>query len=431
MKLKLIAPSNIPISLENVTDTKLITLYPKYALLLLSALTPSDWEVKIVDETIEDDNIDEPVDLVGITVATSRAYRAYKIAEIYRAKNVKVILGGIHVSILPNEAIQYADAVVIGESEYTWPILLEDFKKGNLKKFYYAPKTHHLVDLPVPRRDLLKRKFYDKPDTVETSRGCPFDCEYCCSKFFGQNYRFRPIENVINEISTLEGNYVVFLDDNIIGNKQRAKELFEGMIPLCKKWTAQSTIDIVDDKALLNLAQKSGCTNLMIGFDTLNTRNLSIINKRFNDVKRYSSSIKILQDYGVRVVGHFIFGFDEDDDRVFDSTLEFVNKNKIHLPLFWLLTPYPGTRLYTRLKAEGRIFDSNWENYDSRHVTFKPNKMSPEKLHEGYQLAYREVTSLYSIARRTFNFQKHFVSRVKYNLFTRKMAQSGFFYYIE
>ena len=431
MKIKLIAPSHVSATLKDGTNGKLVTLYPKYGLLLLAALTQNDWKVKVIDEAIENDDVNETVDLVGITVTSSKAHRAYKIAEAYRSKNIKVVLGGIHVSVLPDEAIQHADAVVIGEAEHTWPTLLEDFKKGHLKKFYYPPGPYNLANLPVPRRDLIRREFYDKPDTVETSRGCPFDCEYCCSKFFGRQYRFRPIENIIREIETLKNNYVVFLDDNIIGNKKRAKELFEKMIPLHKRWTAQSTVNITEDKELLRLVQKSGCTNLMIGFDTLNSKNLTIINKRFNDVRKYSTAIKILQDHGIRVVGHFIFGLDEDDEGVFDRTLEFVNRNKIHVPLFWILTPYPGTRLHRRLKEENRIFDFNWDNYNSRQVVFKPNKMSPEKLYEGFLLAYKEIASLSSIIHRTFNFQKDLVSRIKFNLFVRKMAKSGFLYYVE
>lgn len=431
MKIKLIAPSNISSNLKDSMDGKLLTLYPKYGLLLLASLTPDDWKVKIIDESIENDCVNETVDLVGITVTSSKAPRAYKIAETYRSKNIKVVLGGIHVSVLPNEAIQHADTIVIGEAEHTWPSLLDDLKKGSLKKFYYAPGTYNLANLPLPRRDLIRRKFYDKPDTVETSRGCPFDCEYCCSKYFGHQYRFRPIEDVIKEIKTIKGDYVVFLDDNIIANKRRAKELFRKMIPLNKKWTAQCTVNITKDKELLRLAQKSGCTNLMIGFDTLNPENLAIINKRFADVKKYSTVIKTIQDHGIRVVGHFIFGFDEDDEGVFDRTIKFVDRNKIHVPLFWVLTPYPGTKLYRRLKKENRILDFNWGNYDSRHVVFKPNKMSPEKLHEGFMLAYKEIVSLSSIINRTFNFQKDLFSRIKFNFFIRKMAKSGFWYYIE
>ena len=424
MKLKLIAPSTH-------TYAGFTAIYPKYNLLLVAALTPSSWEISIIDECIEEINFDEKADLVGITVTTSKANRAYAIADIYKSKGIKVVLGGIHPSIFPYEAIEHADAVVIGEAEYTWPMLINDFVNGSLKKFYISEKRHSLVSLPHPRRDLVKRNHYQGPDVLETSRGCPFKCEYCCTKFFGQNYRYRPIGDLVEEIRSIQHNYIVFMDDNILGNWGRAKKLFIELIPLEKHWSAQCTVNIGQDSELVNLAAKSGCKNLIMGFETLNEHNLVQINKKLNNVAKYEEYIKILHDHGIRTTANFIFGFDDDDESVFETTVNFVESNKIHAPIFWILTPYPGTLLYERLEEENRIIDWNWDNYDSRHVVFKPKRISPEKLYEGFWKAYKEITSFRSIFKRVFTLDQDFLCRLSFNLFIRKMAKQGIVYWVE
>lgn len=424
MKLKLIAPSRRRYAVSTA-------IYPKYSLLLLAALTPPSWEISILDECIEHINFEENVDLVGITVTTSKVNRAYEIADIYRSKGIKVALGGIHPSMFPDEAIEHADAVVIGEAEYTWPILIKDFLNRSLKKFYASEKRHDLINLPHPRRDLLKQDHYQAPNVLETSRGCPFKCEYCSTKFFGEDYRYRPISDIIEEIKSIPGDHIAFMDDNIIGNRTRAKRLFSELVPLKKHWSAQCVVNIAEDLELVNLAAKSGCKNLIIGFETLNEHTLSQINKRFNNPAKYEEYIKILHGHGIRTTANFIFGFDDDDESVFEKTVHFVEKNRIHAPIFWILTPYPGTLLCERLKIENRIIDWNWDNYDGRHVVFKPKRISPEKLYKGFWEGYKEIASLKSIFKRVFNLDEDFLTRLYFNLFIRRMAKKGIVYYVE
>jgi radical SAM superfamily enzyme YgiQ (UPF0313 family) len=282
------------------------------------------------------------------------------------------VLGGLHTTALPDEAIQHADAVVLGEAEGTWPKLLDDFKHHRLERFYSAPRPS-LVDLPLPRRDLLKPRSYITTATVQTTRGCPFACSFCSvTEFFGRSYRTRPVQEVIKEIRALKTKFVGFIDDNIIGNHRYARELFTALIPERVKWLGQASLNLARDPELLKLAKASGCLGLFIGFESLSEAGLTELNKTYQSPGNFRSAIKKIQDYGIGIEGSFIFGLDADTPDVFKRTLDFAVSSGLELASFGVLTPFPGTPLYRKLERERRIISRDWRKYDIGHAVYKP-----------------------------------------------------------
>lgn len=272
MKIELIAPGWQEPSLWSVPTFRL----PPLSLPMIASLTPDDFDISISDENISPIDFNKDIDLAAITVMTPLAPRAYEIADRFRAKGVRVVLGGMHPSFLPEEAIQHADAVVIGEAEGVWAELLEDFKQGKLKQFYKCSSFPQLENLPIPRRELFPSKGYFTVNTVQVTRGCPFDCDFCTvTKFFGNKHRYRPIDEVVVEVSSLKGKSVVFVDDNIIGNIPYAKELFKALIPLKIKWLSHASINVARDEELLRLSAESGCVGYMIGFESISQESLN------------------------------------------------------------------------------------------------------------------------------------------------------------
>ena len=338
---------------------------PQVALPIIAALTPRDIEISITDENVENIDFEKKLDLVGITTMTATAPRAYAIADQFRKRGVKVVIGGMHATALPQEVLGHADSVVVGEAEGSWQRLIEDLRRGKPEKLYSSPERHDLTNLPLPRRDLLRKKAYLVQNTLQTTRGCPFDCSFCSvSSFFGKTYRMRPVPEVIEEIRALKPKLVVFVDDNIVGNLPYAKKLFQALIAERIGWIGQASLNIVKDEELLKLAKKSGCRALFIGFETLSPSNLAEVGKKVNVVSRYKEAIKKLHDHGIGIEGAFIFGFDNDDKSVFERTVEFANRTKIELVQFGILTPFPGTFLYKKLESEGRIIERDWSKYD-------------------------------------------------------------------
>lgn len=399
--------------------------FPRLSLTTIAARTPSDIKVRIVDECVEDIDFNADVDLVGITVMTFLAPRAYEIADRFRARGVKVILGGIHSSMMPEEAKRHADCVVIGEADELWHGVIEDFKGGKLKPFYRMVKFPDLVGLPHPRRDLLKRGTYMTTNCLQTSRGCPFSCDFCSVTIFcGNTFRLRPVKEVVDEVSSIKDRLIVFVDDNIAGNRRYAKELFQALIPLKKVWGSQGSLTLARDPELLELAAKSGCVAMFVGIETLSQENLASANKPFNKVKEYEESIRRFHEYGIMVNAGMIFGFDNDDESVFERTVEFLERNKVELALFNILTPLPGTGFYKRMEAEGRIIDRDWSHYDGRHVVFRPKLMSPETLQNGFYWAYHRFFSMSSIIKRVTATDKRYIfERFLYNLGYRRMVK--------
>ena len=401
MKILLISPENKKSIYAYTKEDVKAFWFPKLGLPTIAANTPPDVEVRIVDECVEDIDFNVDVDLVGISVMTYLAPRAYEIAARFRARGVKVVLGGIHVSMCPEEAKEHADSIVVGESEKTWPILVEDFRRGELKSLYEEKDLPKLENLPIPRRELFKPNSYWTTNCVQTSRGCPFACDFCTVTIFGGNqFRLRPIEQVIEEVRRLKKGFVVFVDDNIAGNKAYAKQLFKALIPLKISWGSQASLTMARDPELLDLAAKSGCTALFIGVESISEENLAAANKRFNKVDKYKEEFRRFHDYGILIQTGMIFGFDHDDESAFERTVEFLEENNIELAMFNILTPLPGTNLYKKMDAEGRIIDRDWSHYDGRHVVFKPKLMTPETLQEGFLWAYHKFFSYPSMIKR-------------------------------
>lgn len=380
--------------------------FPLLSTSLLAGLTPSRHQVSIIDESISDIDFDQEVDLVAITAITPLAPRCYDIADRFRQRGKKVVIGGVHASWLPEEAKAHADGVAIGEADATWPGILEDLEKGELKPFYRQDARTDLSRLPIARRDLLPRKGYLFHNLIQTTRGCPYDCEFCSvTAFHGRTYRMRPISQVEQEIQSLERSraYIFFVDDNIVGNLSYARELLTMLSHYRLRWVSQGPIHVAENEEILSLMARAGCHGLFIGFESLREENLDLMGKNMNRVAMYERGIRRLHDAGIGVYGSFVFGYDYDDVSVFDEFLEFALRNRIDGAFLPLLTPFPGTRIYQRLKQEGRILTEDWSKYDMATVVFQPKRMSVEELQEGFWKVNRSFYSSASILKRIFH----------------------------
>lgn len=385
--------------------------FPPLNLCTLAGLTPSDIEVSLCDENNSEIDFSAEYDLVGITSMTGTAPRMYQIADTFRARGVPVVLGGSHVSALPEEALEHADAAVVGEAEETWPLLIRDFQAGKMKPLYRGEHQPDLCNIPLPRRKILKPGGYYYTNTVQTTRGCPFDCSFCSvTKMFGGKYRFRPVDEVLDEIANLNGlNVIGFTDDNIMANKNRSMELFERLRELKIVWGGQATIFNLDDEELLDSAYQSGCRALFLGLESTSPESLKDANKdKINDPRRYLEIIGKLNKRKIRLLGSFVFGFDNDTESVFEETVEFAIKAKLTLAQFSVLTPFPGTDLYRKLDDEGRIFTKDWSKYYQGEVVFHPAKMSAETLRRGQKWAWDKFYQHRSIIKRTWRLRGWF-----------------------
>jgi len=379
--------------------------FPPLSVLTIAASTPEDVEVSILDENLEEMNYEMEADLIGITVMTPQAVRAYQIADEFRKRGRRVILGGFHVSHLSEEALNHADAIVIGEGDRVWKEVIKDFKESRWKKIYQDDHRVSLSEIKVARRDLVKGKGYLFTNTVQTTRGCPFQCEFCSvSSFFGRSYRTRPIPLVIEELETLrrESIFLFLVDDNLIGNRPYAKDIFQEMLSLKFKWASHAPLSFANDDELLKLASQAGCTALFVGFESLTPENLSMMEKPTNLSISPIEAVKKFHDHGIGLLASFILGYDYDRPDTFGRILDFCHQTKIDGALFPILTPYPGTAVRERLKREGRILTDQWDLYDMEHVTFVPRGMSPEKLQEGFEWLNSSFFSWRSIFRRLF-----------------------------
>jgi radical SAM superfamily enzyme YgiQ (UPF0313 family) len=367
---------------------------PNLTLPILAGLSPTDVKISFTDDLLTPIDLGKDlkeVDLVGITVLSKTALRAYDIADAYRKKGIAVVLGGIHPTALPEEAKDHADSVVLGEAEEVWPSLIEDARMGNLKPFYRQEGYTELSKMPMPRRDILPKRGYLPVDVVQVSRGCPFRCEFCSvQKFFGETYRYRPVSDVVDEIRRLPHRWMMFNDDNVIGNPSYSKELLKALIPLKKKWFSQASLTGLKKVENVELLAKSGCTGLLIGFESLSKPNLIRSQKYQNDPTEYREIIHSLHRFGIAICGSFIFGFDEDDPSVFEETVSFAIQTKLFSAIFMILTPYPGTAFYHRVKNEGRLVRDQWwllEKPEDSAPYFLPMKMGTEALREGWKKA--------------------------------------------
>jgi radical SAM superfamily enzyme YgiQ (UPF0313 family) len=405
MKILFIVPGWSPSNLWGQIKFK----FPPLSVLTLAASTPEETEVSIIDENLERIDFDTEADLVGITVMTPQAMRAYQIADQFRSKGRKVVLGGFHVSHLPDEALHHADAVVIGEGDRIWKDLLKDFQESKLKKIYRGEELVSLSEMKIPRRGLVKEKGYLFTNTIQTTRGCPFRCEFCSvSSFFGRSYRTKPLPLVMDELAKLrqESVFLFLVDDNLVGNRSYAKKLFQEMGSFKFKWASHAPLNFANDEELLELASRSGCMALFVGFESLTRENLSVMGKKTNLGIPPIEAMKKFHDHGIGILASFILGYDHDTPDTFEKILSFCHQSKIDGGLFPVLTPYPGTLLRERLKSEGRLLTDQWDLYDMEHVTFAPKKMSPEKLQEGFEWLNSSFLSWGSIFRRLFRVHR-------------------------
>jgi radical SAM superfamily enzyme YgiQ (UPF0313 family) len=412
MKLLLISPSN---KLHRRVMKSLRV--PQLGLHILAALTPDDVAITVVDEEVRPIDFSLDFDLVGITCMTPTARRGYELADRYRKTGSKVILGGVHPTILPEEAIRHADAVVIGEAEGCWAHVVSDFGNGRLRRFYRAPVAD-LSICPLPRRNLSIDKTVFNCVGLVTTRGCPYSCEFCSvSVIHGSRIRHRPVAQVVEDIERSGSRTFLILDDNVTGHPQYSKELFQALIPLGITWAGQSSISLAKDREMLRLCRLSGCAGLLFGIESVSPASLAGMKKSAQSVAEAEESIAIIQDHGIAFHPSIIFGFDTDTQAVFDDTLEFLTRTKLPTAALNVLTPYPGTRIYQRLKDQGRIMTDDWSRYDTRTVVFQPKNLTPGELAEGHRYVQSEFYSLSSILRHIpalwaaspFNFRRAFV----------------------
>ena len=393
------------------------------ALPTIAALTPSNWDVEIHDARTTPVDFNMNVDLVGITSYTADITNACKIADGFRNNGIKVVMGGVHVSALPDEALQHADAIVVGEAEAVWEKLLRDCEKGELKTIYKNSSLIEMSGMAIPRRNLLDSSMYSSFYSVQATRGCPFNCEFCTvTAFFGQEFRVRPVEEVIEEIKGFDSKEFFFIDDNITGRSGFAKKLFKELIPLNRKWGGQTTLNFAKDEELLSLYAKSGGRYAFIGFETLSDENLKKISKSWNSPDGYKEAIKKIHGVGINIIGSFIFGLDGDNTDVFEKTYNFIMENKIDAAQFHILTPFPGTKLYDDMVKDDRITDSDWSKYHTGEVVFKPAKMTARELQEGYWWIFHKTYDMKNILKRSLRSPRGLAYRIGTNLSYRKKA---------
>lgn len=375
---------------------------PQVALQIIAALTPENIKVSMVDEHIDDIDLSKDYDVVGISIMTATAKRGYRLAKIFKEKGSRVVFGGIHASVMPEEAIKHGDAVVIGEAESSWPELIEDIQQNSLKKFYER-KEPDLSQVPLPKRDsrIDRSVLGIKWPGFYTTKGCPYDCEFCSvSSVYGKKIRTVPIPHVIKDIENANSKVFLSLDDNVAANPKYAKSLFEEMAHLNIEWGGQCTVTIANDAELLRLCRKSGCRGLFVGLESVSPSSMKKMRKTLESVRENEDAVKKIQDTGIVFHPSFVFGLDGDTKAVFDDTLDFLYRNRITTATFNILTPYPGTRLYHRLKQEGRLISEDWNHYNHYTVTFRPKNMTERELAEGYYFLKKEFYSLNNICRR-------------------------------
>lgn len=398
---------------------------------LLAAYTPPHWKVTHTDEIVQNVRFDLPYSLVGITANTAAAPHAYRLAARYRMLGIPVVIGGPHATLMAQEVAQHADAVVVGEGELVWPRLLEDFERGNLQKLYRSCQLPDLQDMPAPRWDLIRGRAYGKGVTIAT-RGCPFACDYCSiPNMYQRRMRYRPVHKVVDEIRRMPGRALIFWDDNIGANRAYAKELFAAIRPFKRWWTSQATLDVAFDDEFLRLASESGCKALFLGLETISQDSLNGANKRHNKVKDYREVLRRFHAHGIAVQAGTVFGFDGDDRSIFRTTVEFFQEIALDSATISVLIPFPGTPLFQRLEAEGRILTRDWSLYNGKkNVVFQPAQMSPEELLLGTEWAAREFYSLRSIAARMWRSRTglwwNVARNLGYHLALRNFGRVGY-----
>jgi radical SAM superfamily enzyme YgiQ (UPF0313 family) len=400
MRVKLILPALTEATSPFFRPVK-YSLFPPLGLATLAAYLYPEDEVTLTDEHVERFDLSDEPGLVVIQAYITSAKRSYEIADHYRRRGSFVALGGLHVTSLPDEAAQHADAIFLGPGEDSWPQFLRDFREGRPAKRYLS-RTRTLDGLPPIRRDLIKRHLYLVPNSIVVSRGCPHVCDFCYKEAFfkgGRSFYTQRVDQALAEIDRLPGRHLYFLDDHLLGNPKFAAALFDGMRGMGRLWQAAGTVNSILAPGLLEKAVACGLRSLFVGFETTSAVNLKEQRKYQNLSRDYGAAIRRLHGLGVMVNGSFVFGMDEDEESVFGRTVEWAIGQGIETATFHILTPYPSTALYHRMQAQHRILHSNWNLYDTRHAVFQPARLSPQALEAGYCRAYREFYRWGSILR--------------------------------
>jgi len=400
---------------------------PLAGLLAVAASIPRDqYEVILTDENIESIDFDLKADLVGISAMTSYVNRGYEIADQFRARGVPVVMGGVHPSFMPSEALKHSDAVVIGESEFVIGKLLDDLKNGSMRGIYKSDALHPMVGMPMPRYDLLKKNRYVNRTFVQTSRGCHQGCTFCAEPLMnGLKFRYRPVNEVIHEIENCGARTISINDADFFGTVDRPQEVMRALKGRGIHWQAGVTSKLAQDDRMLELAAESGCTMLSIGFESISRSTLKSVHKHVNRPENFAALVEKVHSYGIMVFGLFMFGFDGDDRSVFDETTSFNISANYDACAYSVLTPYPGTLTWYEMKKANRIVSFDWTMYDQSHVVYRPEQMSADELRIGQADAYDGFYGSSSIARRfPLRGGRHRAQWLIYNLFMRKAAQT-------
>lgn len=406
------------------TDLK-IRMSPSLGLLTIANILNKDHNIIIENENIRDINFNEEIDIVGITVTVDVLPRAIEVAKIFRAKNIPVVVGGIHITAVPEGYLDYFDVISVGMAETTWPDIIRDLENGSLKKIYYCNTKISGSDIVSPAYNLINKKDYLYSNIVSTSRGCPFKCDFCynsCNSY-SNFYVNRPIADVVKDIKTIGKKHIMFIDDNFIGNPKWTKEFLLAIEPLRIKWNAAVTANIANMPELLDLMAKTGCQSLFIGFESINNESLSTVHKKQNNVTQFEKLVSEIHKRGIMINASFVFGLDGDTKETFNSTLKWIVDNKIETVTSHILTPYPGTKLYDDMLKAGRITDFNLSNYNTANVVFNPKNMTADELYNGYIDIYNKIYSFKNIIKRIPKSKKQVMPYLAFNLLYRKFGR--------
>jgi radical SAM superfamily enzyme YgiQ (UPF0313 family) len=402
LKIALISPKG-PLYRHRGGIWKKSLRYQPLTLTTLAALIPPEIPVDLhlFDEGIADVPLDLEADLIGLTVITGTASRAYELAAHFRRRGITVVLGGPHVTLIPEDATPHADAVVVGYAEDSWPRLLRDFTLGQLRSRYEQAPDLDLANRPFARRELLPGHRYLTDNVFEATRGCVHNCDFCVvPAAWGRKPLQKPVADVVADIRQHGARKLIFVDLNLIADREHARKLFTALIPLRAQWYGLATVLLAEDRELLESAARSGCKGLLMGLESISPQNLRQNHKGFNSPEKYIQVVERLHEHGIALQGCFVFGLDHDGPDVFLKTAEFAVQARIDLPRFAIVTPFPNTTLYHRLEAEGRLLTKNWELYDGQHAVFRPAKLSVDELQQGTEAAWKYAYSFRSIARR-------------------------------
>jgi len=417
MKVKLILPALAEAESPFWRPIK-YSLFPPLGLATLAAFLSPDDEIDLQDQHVENLDLNDEPDLVIIQVYITNAYRAYKIADHYRTRGAHVLLGGLHVTALPEEAIQHADSIFLGPAEESFPRFLHDFRNKKPQKVYRST-IRTLYGLPPVRRDLIKRHKYLVPNSLVVTRGCPHHCDFCYKDAFfkgGKSFYTQLVDDALSEIDRLPGKHLYFLDDHLLGNPHFASELFEGMKGMGRVFQSAATIDSIMKGDLIEKAAEAGLRSVFVGFETFSSENLKQSNKKQNMTRNYSEAVERLHSLGIMINGSFVFGLDYDDKDVFRRTVDWGVENAITTATYHILTPYPGTRLFQHMEAVGRILTRNWDLYDTRHVVYKTHGLTAKELETGYNWSYKEFYKWTNILDASFKHDsaKHILKHLFY-----------------